>query len=294
MRKLLVLLFLPLGIFAQERQQKEAIRQGLPARPVPSAPGMPQTPSFRTQPPREVPSEYDRKRSLRDGTGYYTPTPPRPRQHYYYYDPYWDWGWGWNRWNRWGAPYFYNDWYPHFYYDTWGYRQPARVYIQEDGRRDTVKGVKPRISLGIQTSTLETGAFLTVGRQTYFLAEYQHTFRRDKSTFYSELTRDVVVPWEDKRLNDIRKGGSLFLGLGQRFGRAGVHGALGLVKERVRYQYFDELFVLSNNGYYSFPSYVDTYLALKVGGLYDFKLATIKADYDFSRDLVSVGVGVNF
>lgn len=302
------LLLLPTLVIGQERQQKESIRRGVIPSPAPSMQNRsPQGPI-----PEMPRSESDQKRyyrgdnapnyggspNYRGGGNYYNN--PRNRVPYYqpyYYDPFWDWnfgGWGWNRWNRWGAPNFYNYWNPYYYYDDFGYRQPARIYVRDGGIVDTVKGVLPRISIGVQANQLEGGAFFTIGRKTYFLLEYQHTYRRDKSKYYEDLTRDVVIPWNDKRLDDITKGGTFFVGLGQRFKRTGVHAALGYVKERVRYQYFDELFILSNNGNYSFPSYNDTYLTMKLGVMHDVKSLTVKADYELSRRLFTVGLGVNF
>jgi hypothetical protein len=67
-------------------------------------------------------------------------TPYRgPRRPLYdnYFNPYL----GWNRWKMWGAPmYGWNMWEPWFYVDRWGYREPARIYIYNDGRRDTILG----------------------------------------------------------------------------------------------------------------------------------------------------------
>lgn len=297
MKKLLFLLLLPLLVVSQERQQKESIRRGGSYTPPPSS----YSPGANRQPPvfEQRPSESDQKRYYRGDNRQQVqpPTYHPPRNNYYYYDPYWDWnfgGWGWNRWNRWGAPNFYNYWNPYYYYDDFGYRQPARIYVRDGGAVDTVKGVLPRLSIGVQANQLEGGAFFTIGRKTYFILEYQHTYRRDKSKYYEDLTRDVVIPWNDKRLDDITKGGTFFAGLGQRFKRTGVHAALGYVKERVRYQYFDELFILSNNGNYSFPSYNDTYLTMKLGVMHDVKSVTVKADYELSRRLFTVGLGVNF
>lgn len=292
-RLVLSLLLLPVFLLGQEREQKERIRQGMVPAPIPS-PQRSQTPPAREQ----GSSEYDQKRYYRGSNKPVPNQPPTyqpPRR--YYYDPYWDWnfgGWGWNRWNRWGAPGWYDNWIPYSYYDNWGYRQPARIYVQENGKVDTVKGVSPKISVGLQINQLEAGGFFTIGRKTYFLAEYQHTYKTDKSKYYPDLTRDVVLPWNDKQLSNITKGGTFFLGVGQRFKRTGVHAALGFVKERVRYQYYDELFVLSNNGNYSFPSYTDDYLSMKIGVLHDVKAATIKADYELTRNLFTIGVGVNF
>lgn len=305
MKKLFIFfLVLPYLLFSQERQQKETIRRGgmIPA------PNTQQYNRINPTPPaiEQRRSEYDQKRDYRgdfrsqsrpnNGGNHYYYAPPGVNR-WNYYDPFWDWnfgGWGWNRWNRWGAPNWYNYWNPYYYYDDWGYRQPGRVYVRDNGAVDTVRGVKPRVSIGIQANQREAGVFMTVGRKTYFLAEYTHNYQKDKSKYYEDLTRDVVIPWQDKRLEDITKGGTLYLGLGQRFGRTGINAAIGFATERVRYQYYDELFVLSNNGNYSFPSYTDSYLTMKLGAMHDLKSVTIKADYELARNLFTVGVGVNF
>ena len=73
-----------------------------------------------------------------------------------------NWGWGWNRWNMWGAPGFgWNFWQPSWYFNDWGYRQPQRIYVYDNGKRDTIRGKKPVISFGIQRTTdNQVGGFL--------------------------------------------------------------------------------------------------------------------------------------
>ena len=301
MKHLLILLFLlPMFVIGQERQQKMNLRNYGSVAPRVNTQPAPSYQQPRIQPGRDNSYlESQQKQSYRQQRNYQREEDRfhsgGNRYHYYNYwryDPYWNWGW--NRWYGWGAPYSYHYWYPDFYFDTWGYRQPMRVYVQESGKIDTIRGIKQNYTIGIQANQSELGGFFVVGRKTFFIAEYQHRYQKDRSVFYSELTRDVVIPWADRRDDDIKKGGTLFLGLGQKFGRTGIFGALGIVNERNRYQYYDEMFILSNNGYYSFPNYKDTYLAMKLGILQDIKSATIKADYEPTRNLVTVGLGVNF
>lgn len=306
MKKIILLLALiPTLVFGQERQQKLNFRSHGSIAPRTFTPSP--SPSFQQreritqeQPPMYRGESYQKQnwRRQREENRFHNGGTPR----YYYNDPfvpYWGWYdynfWRWNRWNSWGAPLLgWNYWEPNWYYDNWGYRQPSRVYVYKDGKVDTIKGQKVRVSLGLQGNQSEMGGFLTLGGKTFFIAEYQRSYQRDRSTFYSDLTRDVVIPWDDKRSTDIKKGSSVFAGVGQRFGRTGVFGALGVVNERNRYQYFDELYILSNNGYYSFPNYRDAYIALKFGVLHDLKGATLKLDYEPNRNLITGGLGVNF
>lgn len=294
MKKILLLLLLPLMVFSQsERQQKQNIRNSLPSPTIPP-------PLNPISPARENSfNEYQQKQSVRENyRRNNTPNNNISNGNVYVYDPYWNGGWGggWNRWNRWGAPMWgWDYWEPHWYYDRWGYRQPARIYYQEGGKTiDTVKGVKPVVSVGLQINKNNIGGFFTIGKTVYFLAEYEHTYKIDESTYYPNLTTDQVIPWNDKKLSDIRKGGTLYVGVGRRYGKTGIHSAFGIAHEKVRFQYFDELYILSNNGKYSIPSYNDNYLSLKVGLIHDFKLSTIKVDYELLKKQVTFGLGVNF
>lgn len=296
---ILFLILLPLLSLSQERQQKQSIRQGTYSPSMGS-----RSPMGMQSQPRMGPngSEYQQKQQFRENS---RPKPGSniPSGGLYYYDPYWNWngGWGWDwgwggnwRWQRWGAPIWFDNWYPWSYYDRWGYRQPARIYVTENGKTDTVRGVKQRLSFGIQMTNNQLGGFFTIGRKGYFLLEYQRHRVQDRSTFYPDLTRDVVIPWEDKRLPNITRGGTLFVGGGSRFGKTGIHAALGIGKERVRQQYFDELFILSNNGRYSIPDFHENFLTVKLGAMRDFKFATLKLDYEPFRDNFGIGLGVNF
>jgi hypothetical protein len=138
----------------------------------PSTPQRNDVSSWRSQPP---------------SSGYDRPSRTRPGSNILVRDPFFnDWGWGWNRWNMWGAPAFgWNYWNPGFYFNDWGYRQPARVYIYDNGKRDTIKGKKPVISFGIQkTSDNQVGGFFTIGNKGYLITEYNASIERDKSTFF--------------------------------------------------------------------------------------------------------------
>lgn len=280
--------FIPTILFAQERQQK------LNFRTPPSRSFSTPSPSYDQPRQPQVNRNYEQyqKQNFRrereenrfHGGG---------RNNYYFYDPYWDLGW--NRWYGWGAPRWgWNYWEPYWYYDNWGYRQPARVYVYKDGRSDTIKGQKTKFNLGVQKIQDQIGGFFAVGNNIYFIAEYSHSYKRDESSYYTNITMEDVMRWQDTKLSDINKLGSFYAGLGKRLGRLGLHTEVGYNSETVRYQYFDELFLLSNNGLYSFPKYNSNYLSLKVGGLYDYKFSTFKLDYDITRNVISVGGGFNF
>lgn len=202
-------------------------------------------------------------------------------------DP-WGWdNWGWNRWNMWGAPGFgWNNWSPMWYQNDWGYRQPARVYMYEDGRIDTVRGKKPIINMGIQKSnTNQIGAFFSIGNKTYFIAEYNTTFERNNSTFfpYGKIT-EVDFPL----VNDLIRRYSFYVGVGKRIKRTGIHMMIGNTFEDVKWRGRDDI------GYITFPKYFDRFTTVKVGALHDYKNVTIKFDYDPIINNQTFGLGINF
>ena len=126
-------------------------------------------------------------RSQPPSRGYDRPIRTRPGSNIIVRDPWFGGlGWGWNRWDMWGAPGFgWNFWQPSWYWNDWGYRQPQRIYIYEDGKRDTIRGKKPVISFGIQRTTdKQLGGFFTIGNKGYFIMEYNSSVERDNSTFF--------------------------------------------------------------------------------------------------------------
>ncbi len=290
MKKIILSLFLvvslPFLLFSQsERMQKQSFRS--PQINSGSGFGYQRSQSIQSRPSI---GEYEQKQSARR-QNYVSIDNNRPGR---YYVPYSYWGTGWG-WNNWGAPMFgWDYWTPMYYWNDWGYRQPARIYVYDNGKRDTIRGKKPIISLGVQSSAREVGGFFSIGNKTYFIFEHQRSNQRDKSFYYSDITMANAIDWKDRRLADIEKTNTTYLGVGKRYKRSGIHASVGINNERVNYQYFDELFVLSNNGNYSFPNYNQTYWSLKLGALHDAKIVTFKGDYDLTNREVIIGLGVNF
>jgi hypothetical protein len=275
MKNLLFLLaFVPTLAFSQVSNWRSN-----PPQPQRSAPSVQQSipqrndvSSWRNESPRE----------------YNRPTRTRPGSNIIVRDPFFnDWGWGWNRWNMWGAPGFgWNFWQPSFYWNDWGYRQPARIYVYNDGKRDTIRGKKPVISFGIQKTTdKQLGGFFTIGNKGYLIMEYNSSVERDNSTFfpYGNITQ-VDFPM----VNDLIQRNSFYIGAGKRIKRTGVHFMIGTVSEDVKWRGKDDL------GYITFPKYLDRFTTMKVGALHDFKNLTIKGDYDPIINTGTIGLGVNF
>lgn len=215
------------------------------------------------------------------------PQPTRPGSNIIVTDPWFDWGWGWNRWGMWGAPAFgWNFWNPYWYYNDWGYRQPGRIYVYENGRRDTIRGKKPIYNFGVQKSTAnQIGGFFAVGSKSYFITEFNTTYQKDNSTFfpYGKI-QDVDFPL----VKDQVRLQTFYVGIGKRFKRTGVHVMLGTADERVRWRGKDAV------GYITFPKYHTTNMSAKFGIIQDIKTSTIKIDHDPFIGTTTMGLGLNF
>ncbi len=290
MKKLVFLLFFPIFVFAQlpERQQKQTTR-------IFGTYGQSSIPQYRAESQRR-PSigEYEQKQIERNRrSDYYTPPNNRPGR-YFGYDPWMDWGWGWNRWSpMWG----WNTYTPFWWYDNWGYRNPGRVYIYDNGVRDTIK-IKPlHGSFGLSYNmNNEYGVWMTLGRSVYFIGEYSRTNNRDISVYYPLLTLDKVLPWQDRKLADNLSSSTFSFGAGKKLNKlVGVHGMVGIGTEESRYRYFDDMYILSNNGEYTIPNYRKTVTSLKVGTILSLSNSfSGKLDYTLGRGEISFGLGLKF
>lgn len=197
-------------------------------------------------------------------------------------------------WVRWGAPYNNFLYYtPSFYYDRFGFRQPRRVYYMSDGNKQTIDGEKTNYRIGVGYGYKDNLSFwASVGKRNFFIIEYSTIIEDDKSSFMTNVTMDDVIRWQDKRLEDIRHGGTIYMGGGRKFSKLGGYIMAGYGWETHNLQFFDELYILSNNGRYSIRDYDEKYFTAKVGMIYDHKYISLKTDYDLFRNVFNVGLGV--
>jgi len=252
-----------------------------------------QVSSWRSNPPqRSLPSVQGQRSDIsmwrnENPREFNRPQPTRPGSNIIVRDPWMGWGWGWNRWGMWGAPMFgFNYWNPIWYYNDWGYRQPGRVYVYENGKRDTVRGKRPIYNFGIQKSTdKQIGGFFAVGNKAYFITEFNTTYEKDNSTFFPYGTINRI---DFPLVNDYVRLQTLYAGVGKRFKRTGVHLMIGTVNERVRYRGKDVL------GYITFPKYHNVNMSVKAGVMHDLKNITLKLDHDPIIKNTTFGLGLNF
>jgi len=70
---------------------------------------------------------------------------------------------------------------------------------------------------------------------------------------------------------------------------------VGFGREKSNFRYFDETYILSNNGEYSFPNYNRSFNTFKIGSLLNItNKVNSKIDYDLGDGSISWGIGLKF
>jgi len=171
-------------------------------------------------------------------------------------------------------------------WNDWGYRQPARVYVYENGKADTIRGQKPIINFVLgKTTNNQISTSIAIGNRSYFIADFVTTFESDRSTFFPFGTIDKV---DFPLISDLKKERTIYLGAGKRFKRTGLHALIGFGTENVYWRGKDAY------GEITFPKSQTQFTTIKIGAMRDFKNFTFKFDTDPIRGYSQFGLGLNF
>ena len=186
---------------------------------------------------------------------------------------------------------YYGTWgwyqpYPYIWYDQYGWRQRSEIRIYENGRRDTVsKNLYHTLGIG-HTNNKQASFWGAVGGDKgYFILDYTMSYDIDRNQYFP-YGRVNMVDFPLSK-NDFIKQGTLYLGVGKRIGKIGVHGMIGFGHEEIRYQGKDDL------GGISFPKSSGSFTTCKIGILKSFKFFDLKFDTDPIRKYSQVSIGLN-
>lgn len=185
-------------------------------------------------------------------------------------------------WGNWG---WYQP-YPYIWYDDFGWRQRSEIRVYENGKRDTIsKPLYYTVGLGHTTNKQVSYWGEIGGGKNYFILNYVMSYDIDHNQYYPYgRINEVDFPLSK---NDFIKQGTLYVGMGKRFGNIGVHGLIGFGNEVIRYQGKDAL------GGISFPKSNSNFTTFKIGMFKDFKFFTLKLERDPIRGYTEFGIGLN-
>ena len=196
----------------------------------------------------------------------------------------------WNGANQFG--YYWGNWgwyqpFPYIWYDDFGLRQRSVIYIYESGKRDTIRKQPVYTALGLgYTNNKQLSFWGMIGnKKSYFILDYTTTYAEDENQYFkygSLATADFPISKDN-----FKKESTVYLGMGKRINRLGIHGMIGFGKELVRYQGRDAI------GGISFPKSNTNFTTFKIGVTRDFKLFTLKLDTDPIRGYTQIGIGLS-
>lgn len=196
----------------------------------------------------------------------------------------------WNNTNPYGYYFGMYGWYQPFHYtwyDDYGWRQRSVIHVYENGRRDTVKKESVYYTVGLgHTNNRQASFWGTIGgKKSYFILDYTMSYDIDKNQYYPNgRINEVDFPLSK---NDFIKQGTLYLGVGKRIGKFGVHSMIGFGNEIIRYQGKDDL------GGISFPKSNGNFTTFKIGVIRNFKFFDVRFDTDPIRGYSQIGIGLN-
>jgi hypothetical protein len=196
----------------------------------------------------------------------------------------------WNGANPYGYYFGAYGWYqpfPYTWYDDYGWRQRSVIHVYENGKRDTVKRETLYYTVGLgHTNNRQASFWGTIGsKKTYFILDYTMSYDIDQNQYYPYGRINEVDFTLSK--NDFIKQGTLYLGVGKRIGKFGVHSMIGFGNEVIRYQGKDDL------GGISFPKSSGNFTTFKIGVIRNFKFFDIRFDVDPLRGYSQIGIGLN-
>ena len=148
-----------------------------------------------------------------------------------------------------------------------------------------------RGTIGLSKSVRLIGLFFTVGEDKFLVGDLMFRPNLDNSEFYSNISIQNAIQWNDERLNDIEKGYRIYVGYGQRIGLISPFISAGIGSRVVNYQFIDDLAILNGSKSYSFPKFGRSFAGIKFGSLFDFNKFVAKFDIDPINPDFSVGVG---
>jgi hypothetical protein len=148
-----------------------------------------------------------------------------------------------------------------------------------------------RGTIGLSKSVRLIGLFFTVGEDKFLVGDLMFRPNIDNSEFYSNISIQNALQWNDERLKDIEKGYRVYVGYGQRIGFISPFISAGIGSRIVNYQFIDDLAILNGSKSYSFPKFDKSFVGIKFGSLFDFNRFVVKFDIDPINPDFSIGGG---
>lgn len=174
--------------------------------------------------------------------------------------------------------YYGND----YYNGHSGYRKPSNF----DTRLGLVGGLSTPSSIGLY-GTIGRDNFIYLSYEGSKISEYEH---------YDNISYEDVVSWNDTYVGDFERYTSFTVAIGNElFENVSHYAGVNLSKVDKDLVFFDELFILSNNGEYSINDTTKRDFGLVYGLLFDIKKFSVGPSvYFLGNTRINLNLGFNF
>lgn len=186
--------------------------------------------------------------------------------------------------------------YPRLYPNYW-YTSPYIVATPYYPVSASSTNLEANISFGLNLPILSTqnkvgfGVYMTFGEDLIFITGLD-MLELNKHMYYSNISYRDVLSWGDIYMGEERQSYLINLGLGKRINNIVPYICLSIQTQTNYSIYFDNSYILSNNGYYTIYNGKEIKFGPSFGALYDIKKLQLNLLFVPQRDIISIGAGV--
>ncbi len=204
---------------------------------------------------------------------------------------------------------FYNPYNPYNQYTPYRPYYPTRIRGNDNGifnRRNSNNQVdsnrKPlNVSLGFTVGvgrellSPSSGLFLTLGGETFLYLSYESS-SDSPYEHYDNITFEEVMSWGDEKVDEFESYSSFGIGVGgELYKNISQYAGISIYGRDRDLVYYDEYFLLSDNGEYSINDKDETNFNLIYGLKFDYERMCIGTSIYFVRNRrFNINFGLNF
>lgn len=203
----------------------------------------------------------------------------------------------------WNSPYIYSPWRNDIWY-------PPQPQINNYYYNNSTPQLSPNYSIPIERYNpvqntlgmsfsfareheMGLGVYYSVGRENVFIMGYK--FPVSSFDYYGNISLYDVIRWNDRYVKTNKTFSELTIGYGKKINHLTPYISAGFVTEKEFPQYFDELYILGNNGYYNILGDSRTTPQISVGTLLNWEVLNGNISVSIlSVQNLTIGFGFNF
>ena len=198
--------------------------------------------------------------------------------------------------------------YPNNYYSSWNPYVPYRtrndngIFNRRNSKNQVDSNRKPlNVSLGFTVGagrellSPSSGLFLTLGGETFIYLSYESS-SDNPYEHYDNITFEEVMSWGDEKVDEFESYSSFGIGVGgELYKNISQYAGISIYGRDRDLVYYDEYFLLSDNGEYSINDKDETNFNLIYGLKFDYEKMCIGTSIYFVRNRrFNINFGFNF